>query len=52
MTTEPTSDAALSVACPRCAAAQGEHCRTADRLPRDPHRRRVNAYLEALAAQR
>jgi len=53
MSTEPDADdVALTVLCPRCAAAPGEPCRTADRLPRAPHRRRTSAYLEKLAAQR
>ncbi|MEZ0448042.1 zinc finger domain-containing protein [Cellulomonas sp. ICMP 17802] len=51
MSTDPApDDVALTVACPRCAAAPGELCRTADRLPRAPHRRRTAAYLDKLAA--
>lgn len=53
MSTEPVpDDVALTVACPRCAAAPGEPCRTAERLPRAPHGRRTSAYLEKLAAER
>ncbi|WP_456843743.1 zinc finger domain-containing protein [Cellulomonas sp. P5_C6] len=51
MSTEPDDDdVALTVTCPRCAAAPGEPCRTADRLRRPPHSRRTAAYLDKLAA--
>ncbi|MEZ0448506.1 zinc finger domain-containing protein [Cellulomonas sp. ICMP 17802] len=33
----------LDVECPRCHAAPGKSCRTADRVKRDPHRRRREA---------
>ncbi|WP_255354824.1 hypothetical protein [Cellulomonas sp. Leaf334] len=33
----------LDVECPRCHAALGKSCRTADRVKRDPHRRRREA---------
>ncbi len=42
---EPSpDDPALAVSCPRCAALPGSMCRTAERVPRRPHRRRREAY--------
>ncbi|MFC4617090.1 hypothetical protein ACFO3K_20355 [Cellulomonas algicola] len=39
-----------AVTCPRCGAAPGEPCRTADRVQRPPHRRRTLAAQEASRA--
>ena len=45
---EPSlDDPVLAVSCPRCAAPPGTLCRTAERLPRRPHRRRREAYARA-----
>ncbi|WP_456826717.1 zinc finger domain-containing protein [Cellulomonas sp. P5_E12] len=33
----------LDVECPRCGASRGKPCKTADRVVREPHRRRVKA---------
>ncbi|WP_315099000.1 hypothetical protein [uncultured Cellulomonas sp.] len=37
----------LDVECPRCGAARGKSCRTADRVKRDPHGRRIKAAARA-----
>ncbi|WP_425549753.1 zinc finger domain-containing protein [Cellulomonas aerilata] len=48
--TEPDpNDPALAVHCPRCAAVPGALCRTAERVPRRPHRRRRAAYARTSA---
>lgn len=37
------SKSPLDVECPRCGAKPGKECRTADRVKRSPHDRRVKA---------